>query len=73
MATHSNQKVIKGYMCIKKIFQKLLFFFSNQKNTSKLAKLHMRYLIIKFMVQKRMPENFCFDDLIRNCMVFIEP
>ena len=33
----------------------------------------MRYLIIKFMVQKRMPENFCFDDLIRNFMFFIEP
>jgi hypothetical protein len=33
----------------------------------------MRYLIIKFMEQKRMPEIFCFDDLIRNFMVFIEP
>ena len=33
----------------------------------------MRYLIVKFMVQKRMPEKFCFDDLIRNFMVFIEP
>jgi hypothetical protein len=32
----------------------------------------MRYLIIKFMVQKRMPENFGFDDLIRNFMFFIE-
>jgi hypothetical protein len=25
------------------------------------------------MMQKIMPENFCFDDLIRNVMVFIEP
>ena len=33
----------------------------------------MKYLIMKFMMQKRMPENFCFDDLIRNVMVFIEP
>jgi hypothetical protein len=33
----------------------------------------MRNLIIKFTEQKRMPENFCFDDLIRNFMVFIEP
>ena len=33
----------------------------------------MRYLIMKFMVQKRMPENFCFVDLIRNFMIFIEP
>jgi hypothetical protein len=35
--------------------------------------LHLRYLIIKFMVQTRMPEFFCFDDLIRNFMVLIEP
>ena len=60
------------YMCIKKLFQKLLFF-SNQKNTSKLAKLHMKYLIMKFMMQKRMPENFCLDDLIINFMIFSEP
>jgi hypothetical protein len=33
----------------------------------------MRYLIVKFMIQKIMPEKFCFDDLIRNFMVFIEP
>ena len=33
----------------------------------------MRYLIVKFMVHKRMPEKFCFVDLIRNFMVFIEP
>jgi hypothetical protein len=33
----------------------------------------MRYLIVKFMVQKRMPEKFCFFDLIRNFMVFIQP
>ena len=60
-------------MCLKKLFQKWLFFISNQKITSKLVKLHMRYLIVKFMVQKRMPEKFCFVDLIRNFMVFIEP
>jgi hypothetical protein len=66
------QKYHLTYSCIKKSFQKLLFFFSNQKNTSKLAKLHMRYLIIKFMKQKRMPEFFCFDDLIKNFMVFIK-
>ena len=28
---------------------------------------------MKFMMQNRMPENFCSDDLIRNVMVFIEP
>jgi hypothetical protein len=33
----------------------------------------MRYLIIKFMVQKRMPANFCFYDLIINFMIFIKP
>jgi hypothetical protein len=33
----------------------------------------MRYLIIKFMVQKRMPENFYYDDFIINFMIFIEP
>ena len=33
----------------------------------------MKYLIMKYMMQKRMPEIFCFDDLIRNVMVFIEP
>jgi hypothetical protein len=25
------------------------------------------------MVQKKVSENFCFDDLIRNFIVFIEP
>ena len=60
-------------LCVLKNISKIIIFFSNQKNTSKLAKLHMRYLITKFMVQKRMPEKFCFDDLIRNFMVFIEP
>ena len=33
----------------------------------------MRYLIVEFMVQKIMPEKFCFVDLIRNFMVFNEP
>ena len=31
------------------------------------------YLIIQFMVQKRMLESFCFDDIIKNFMIFIEP
>jgi hypothetical protein len=59
-------------MCIEKLFQKIKKN-SNQKNTSKLTKLHMKYFIMKFMMQNRMPENFCSDDLIRNIMVFIKP
>jgi hypothetical protein len=48
-------------------------FFSQIRKIPQSWRNCMRYLIIKCMVQKRMSENFCYADLIRNFMVFIEP